>query len=83
MLRGAYDACFAAFMGLVEKDMVPDALIRFGIRYLLSQRVREVCVYPHHSIVAHHLRNVGVHGRPLHRSSEGYMPRSGWAGMHM
>lgn len=43
MLRGAYDACFGAFMRLVEKDMVPDAIVRFGIRYLLSQRVLEVC----------------------------------------
>ena len=35
-------------MRLVEKDMVPDVIIRTGIRYLLSQRVREVCQHLGH-----------------------------------
>lgn len=41
--RSAYDATFKAFMLLaVERDLVPDFIIRRGIRYLLSQRVQEV-----------------------------------------
>ena len=40
--RGAYDATFSAFMSLVERDLIPDVIVRSGIRYLLSQRVQEV-----------------------------------------
>ncbi len=40
--RSAYDAAFAGAMRAVEKDVVPDALIRRGIRYLLGQRAKEV-----------------------------------------
>lgn len=42
MLQRAYDAAFAAALSLTERDVVPDALLRKGIRYLLSQRVKEV-----------------------------------------
>jgi hypothetical protein len=42
MLHGAYDAAFKAILGLTEKDVVPDVAIRAGIRYLLSQRAKEV-----------------------------------------
>ena len=42
MLQGAYDAAFKAVLGLTEKDVVPDVAIRAGIRYLLSQRAKEV-----------------------------------------
>ena len=33
---------FQGLMALVERDLVPDWLIRRGIRHLLSQRVAEV-----------------------------------------
>ena len=42
VLKRAYDATFSAFMSLVERDLVPDVIVRSGIRYLLSQRVQEV-----------------------------------------
>jgi hypothetical protein len=42
MLQGAYDAAFKAVLGLTEKGVVPDVAIRAGIRYLLSQRAKEV-----------------------------------------
>ena len=42
MLRGAYDAAFKAALGLTEKDVVPDVVIRAGIRYLLNQRAKGV-----------------------------------------
>lgn len=42
VLRRAYDVSFQGLMALVERDVVPDWLIRRGIRYLLSQRVAEV-----------------------------------------
>ena len=42
ILRRAYDVSFKGLMALVERDVVPDWLIRRGIRYLLSQRVEEV-----------------------------------------
>ena len=42
MLRKAYDVSFQGLMTLVERDLVPDWLIRRGIRHLLSQRVAEV-----------------------------------------
>lgn len=41
VLRKAYDVSFQGLMALVERDVVPDWLIRRGIRYLLSQRVAE------------------------------------------
>ncbi len=41
-IKSAYDATFRAFMVAVERDLVPDFIIRRGIRYLLSQRVQEV-----------------------------------------
>lgn len=40
--RSAYDGLFKIFMQAVERDLVPDFLIRRGIRYLLSQRVEDV-----------------------------------------
>lgn len=40
MLRQAYDALFAKTLAVVERDVVPDSVIRAGIRYLLSQRVK-------------------------------------------
>ena len=42
ILRRAYDVSFQGLMALVERDVVPDWLIRRGIRYLLSQRVADV-----------------------------------------
>ena len=42
ILRRAYDVSVKGLMALVERDVVPDWLIRRGIRYLLSQRVEEV-----------------------------------------
>lgn len=42
MLQSAYDKGFAGALALVEKDLVPDAVIRRGVRYLLAQRVKEV-----------------------------------------
>ncbi len=42
VLRTAYDVSFQGLMALVERDLVPDWLIRRGIRHLLSQRVAEV-----------------------------------------
>ena len=42
MLRRAYDVSFKGLMALVERDVVPDWLMRRGIRYLLSQRVEDV-----------------------------------------
>ena len=52
VLRRAYDVSFQGLMALVERDVVPDWLIRRGIRYLLSQRVADVrhsCRYSHRS----------------------------------
>lgn len=42
MLKSAYDTAFAGALGVVERDLVPDFAVRAGIRYLLSQRVKEV-----------------------------------------
>ena len=42
VLRRAYDVSFQGLMALVERDLMPDWLIRRGIRHLLSQRVAEV-----------------------------------------
>lgn len=41
MLRRLYDAAFAQVLAITEKDLVPDFVIRTGIRYLLSQRKKE------------------------------------------
>ena len=43
-MQKAYDAAFKAVLGLTEKDVVPDVVLRAGIRYLLSQRAKEVCM---------------------------------------
>ena len=40
--RQLYDAAFAQALGVVERGLAPDALVRAGIRWLLSQRKREV-----------------------------------------
>lgn len=45
-LQKLYDPCFRAFMSIVERDVVPDFIIRRGIRFLLSKRVDEVMHYP-------------------------------------
>ena len=37
-----YDAAFAQALGAVERGLVPDAVVRAGIRWLLTQRKREV-----------------------------------------
>lgn len=42
MLQAAYDAAFKGALAVTERDVVPDAIVRRGIRYLLSQRVEEV-----------------------------------------
>jgi tRNA(His) 5'-end guanylyltransferase len=42
MLRRPYDATFRMLMQAVERDLMPDFIIRSGIRYLLSHRVAEV-----------------------------------------
>lgn len=46
VFRSAYDGVFRLFMQAVERDLVPDFLIRRGIRYLLSQRVQDVRTDP-------------------------------------
>lgn len=40
--RNAYLACFRWFLGLVVMRLVPDFIVRYGIRYLLSLRLKEV-----------------------------------------
>jgi len=52
ILRRAYDVSFQGLMALVERDMVPDWLIRRGIRYLLSQRVSDVSQPTPHCLVS-------------------------------
>lgn len=42
LLSSAYNATFRQVLGVVEKDVVPDFLIRKGIRYLLSKRAATV-----------------------------------------
>jgi hypothetical protein len=37
-----HQMAFRLFMVIVERDLVPDFIIRRGIRYLLSLRLREV-----------------------------------------
>lgn len=38
-----YDSLFGCAMGLIERALVPDALLRVGMRYLLRKRlVKEV-----------------------------------------
>ncbi len=37
-----YDAAFGQAVGVVERGLVPDVLVRAGIRWLLGQRKREV-----------------------------------------
>lgn len=41
MLRRAYDAAFAQVLAVTEKDVVPDFLLRAGMRHLLGQRAKE------------------------------------------
>jgi hypothetical protein len=36
-----YNEAFKLCMAVVERDVLPDAAIRRGIRYLLSQRVKQ------------------------------------------
>eukprot|EP00889_Picochlorum_renovo_P004093 jgi/Picre1/31123/NNA_006477.t1 len=38
LLSSAYNAAFRQVLGVVERDVVPDFMIRKGIRYLLSKR---------------------------------------------
>ncbi|KAI8110508.1 hypothetical protein M9435_002182 [Picochlorum sp. BPE23] len=38
LLSSAYNAAFRQVLGVVERDVVPDFMIRRGIRYLLSKR---------------------------------------------
>jgi hypothetical protein len=42
LLNHLYDAGFRAFMSLVEMNLVPDFVLRRGIRHLLSSRLKEV-----------------------------------------
>lgn len=44
LLNRLYNDTFKLCLGAVERDVVPDAAIRRGIRYLLSQRVKETTV---------------------------------------
>lgn len=37
-----YQKAFALFMRLVEREYVPDFILRRGIRFLLSKRLQEV-----------------------------------------
>jgi hypothetical protein len=41
-LQVLYDAAFRIFMGVVELDVVPDFVIRRGIRFLLGVRLQTV-----------------------------------------
>jgi hypothetical protein len=43
-LQLLYDCAFRAMMSLVELDVVPDCIIRRGIRYLLGVRLSKVRV---------------------------------------
>lgn len=40
--KDVYEEAFRRCMQVVEQNIVPDVLVRRGIRYLLSQRVKEV-----------------------------------------
>jgi hypothetical protein len=40
--KDVYEETFRRCMQVVERNIVPDSLVRRGIRYLLSQRVKEV-----------------------------------------
>ena len=42
MFQELYNKSVAGALALVEKDLVPDAVIRRGVRYLLAQRAKEV-----------------------------------------
>lgn len=42
LLQDVYQSAFRLFMSAVVKDVVPDYVLRRGIRHLLSQRVRQV-----------------------------------------
>lgn len=42
LLSSAYNAAFRQVLGVVERDIVPDFMIRRGIRYLLSKRAATV-----------------------------------------
>lgn len=44
--RNVYLACFRWFLGLVLMRLVPDFIVRLGIRYLLSLRLKEVRSVP-------------------------------------
>lgn len=41
-----YQRVFRLFMALVEREYVPDFIIRRGIQFLLSQRLQEVQALP-------------------------------------
>ena len=41
-LQVLYDFAFKLFMGIVELDVVPDFIIRAGIRFLLGVRLQTV-----------------------------------------
>lgn len=45
-LNWVWRAGFKAFMTLVELNVVPDILVRTGIKYLLYQRVKKVIPDP-------------------------------------
>jgi hypothetical protein len=42
ILHSLYLAGFRMFMSVVEKNLVPDFIVRAGIRYLLSVRAKAV-----------------------------------------
>ena len=42
----ALQTVYKSILAAVERDLVPDFLLRRGIRYLLSQRVRQVLQGP-------------------------------------
>lgn len=41
-VQALYQAAFRVILRLVELELVPDFVVRFGIRHLLSIRLREV-----------------------------------------
>ena len=53
ILLMALQSIYKWILAAVEKDLVPDFLLRRGIRYLLSQRVQQVLQGPPYSLCAH------------------------------
>lgn len=41
MGSGLYDAMFGFAMGMIERDLVPDFVLRAGIRFLLRKRLNK------------------------------------------